>query len=274
MQLSAITRPIFLHPICYSGRLKIVQTAQKHRTRCAGADQSSTLLPWQPPGLGFNLSLNKMRCGKSTAQTKPGSFGDKVNGVDETSRSEQFLLFPKVLGGKGQVLGTGRLWCHSLLSSHNKDAERRCRLGDLEQTWVGISNLSLLIPLIQRNRFVTHLVNQAGMESSCSGQIPKAICSSSHWQIPASGCLTPCFGTCTAQGLCWRAESSIIWGSGAAPHQDLEDFMAQNKERFGCHREAWPDRGKNILNLGCGCEKRKVFHFILLLPTFKSCLRG
>lgn len=74
----------------------------------------SPLLPWQPPGLGLNLSLNMVRCGKSIAQTflfqtKPGRFGHKVTGVgDETSSLEQFLLFSKVSGGKGQTLGTGR----------------------------------------------------------------------------------------------------------------------------------------------------------------------
>lgn len=78
-------------------------------------DPPSPLLPWQPPGLGLNLSLNVMRCGKSVAQsflfqTKPGRFGDKVTGGGgEIFRLEQFLPFPKVLGGKGQTLGSGRL---------------------------------------------------------------------------------------------------------------------------------------------------------------------
>lgn len=136
------------------------------------------------------------------------------------------------------------------------------------------------IPLIQHfsdsgTDLMTHLVDQVGMESSCFGQIPKAICSSAHWQIPTSGGLTLCFGTCTAQSLCWRTETSIIWGSGASPQQDLQDLMALNKERVGCHREAWPDWGKNILNPAwMWLWKKESFRFILLLKGFKSWLRG
>lgn len=156
-QLSAITRQIFLHPTCYSGRLKIVPTAWKHRARCAGADQRSTqpLAPMAATWAGPQSRPKHDEVWEFVAQsflfqTKPGRFGDKVTGGGgEIFSLEQFLLFPKVLGGKGQTRGTGRLWCHSLLSSNNKEAERSCCLGDLEQTWKGIWDPSLWIPLLQ-----------------------------------------------------------------------------------------------------------------------------